>query len=547
MSFGLDEGGEDGFHGEESSATTSAPQLMEVLGDDALAVVLDHLTRGGGADPADIARVSCVSRRMRALALEQMQRMRVLDLTKLSRRARWAAPHLARRCESLTTILCDGTNVTDENVTALLAASEGTLQRLSLADCRHLRNLHTHVFGQQQQQQQQQLIPPSCAAWCSSSSSPSPRLAQVNLRGSSWSTASLTALLRSSRHTLTALNLSSTCVKNLTKEDDFGDVARCILECRRLKRLHLGAPVDFVPACLAKNIFSELRRSNGGRGGGGGGRGGGSRGGHGVDPAAAAASTSTTTTATNSTSISSSRNNNNNNRISLRATISIDDPNFQGEVADRPQPPYFSELEELSLARNGAADDNMLDDIALHCPLLRQLDLRGSSVTRAGVVSFASTARCGSRLRSLLLGGCESLDDAALTAVSRGFSMLEELDLSMHHQVGPEGIAALAGGCLHLRRLCISRNARVTTECLAYLARGESMRSLTAVKCRRAGEPALRRLRRELEEDGGVREGGGEDGDDEIFQGTGGGAMTRRSTSCRVDWVGDDFAGWDLY
>jgi Uri superfamily endonuclease len=138
----------------------------------------------------------------------------ILDLTQLSRRARWAAPHLARRCESLTTIVGDGTNVTDENVTALLAASQGTLQRLSLADCRHLRNLW-YIAPQQ--------TSPSCS-----------RLAEVNLRGSSWSPAALTSLLRAARHSLTALNLSSTCVSHasLKNGDDFGEVARCILACR---------------------------------------------------------------------------------------------------------------------------------------------------------------------------------------------------------------------------------------------------------------------------------------------------------------------------
>jgi hypothetical protein len=62
-----------------TAPSSEAPpvQLLKELGDDALTVILEHVTRGNGG-PADIARVSCVCRRMRGLALEQMRRMRVL-------------------------------------------------------------------------------------------------------------------------------------------------------------------------------------------------------------------------------------------------------------------------------------------------------------------------------------------------------------------------------------------------------------------------------------------------------------------------------------
>jgi hypothetical protein len=300
-------------------------QLMD-LGDDALSAILEHVTRSGGA--GDLARTSCASRRIRRLAYEQMRTVQVLDMRPLGRKARLAAPHLSRICESLTTIVCDGTNVTDENVTVLLAASQGTLVRLSLADCRHLRDLHRHVF-----QPREQRTRPT-------------RLAELNLRGSSWAPAALAALLRDARRTLTSLNLSSTCVSHssLKSGEDFGEVARCILECRGLRRLHLGAPVDFVPACLVRNIFSMCS----GLGGGG-----------------------------------------------VRRDGDGDSDGGGGE--------RFSALEELSLSRNGAAVDATLADIARLCPALRQLDIRGSAVSATGVVAFVSSARCALQLRSLLL------------------------------------------------------------------------------------------------------------------------------------------------
>ena len=133
-------------------------------------------------------------------------------------------------------------------------------------------------------------------------------------------------------------------------------------------------------------------------------------------------------------------------------------------------------------------------------------------------------ARCAPGLESLLLGGCDSLDDDGLATVASRCSQLVELDLSMHDRVGPAGIEALAKGCERLRRLRISRNARVTAESLAKLARGAEMETLSAVRCRRAGEPAL-----DAQEEFGV--------------------MAVGERGCRIDWVGDDFSGqrqlWD--
>ena len=77
---------------------------------------------------------------------------------------------------------------------------------------------------------------------------------------------------------------------------------------------------------------------------------------------------------------------------------------------------------------------------------------------------------------------------------------------------GVEGIEALAEGCQTLRRLRISRNARVTAEALARLATRSALETLGAVRCARAGEAALRRN------------------------------LGRFAGTCRVDVVGDDFA-----
>ena len=435
------------------SSASDARTFLEMLGDDSLAVILECVMQVSENGAGDIARVACVCRRMRRLASDHMRRTLQLDLRPLGRRARWAAPHLARRCKSLATIVCDGTNVTDENVTTLLAASEATLVRLSLADCRHLKNVHEHVF---------QLS--------------STRLAEVNLKGSSWSPAALISLLRSATGTLVALNLSSTSLSHssLKNGEDFGEVAQSILNCRGLRRLHLGSPVDFVPACLAKRLFTELQRD--------------------------------------SDSLDMNKNNGDGNRN---------------------DPKRFTELEELSLSRNGAADDVMLAVIARNCPALRTLDIRGSSITAAGVTSFAATALCAPRLRSLLMGGCDSLDDDSLTVVASNMRSLEEIDLSMHQRVGPAGITALRRYCLNLQRLRISRNARITCETLAELARGCQMQCISAVRCRRAGEPALRRLRRELRGDvSGENVGERED------NGTG---KYNRESACHIDWIGEDF------
>lgn len=409
------------------------------LPDNVLAVIFERVSRGTNGI-ADLARASCVDTQTRALAHERMRRMRTLDVRNLGRRARLATPHLARRCASLVTIVCDRTNITDECVTALLAASERTLRKLSLADCRHLRNLHEHAFAGAADDDDDATTFP---------------LAELNLRGSCWSPTALASILRAARRTLVALNLSSTHVSHssLRSGDDFGEIARRVLECRSLRRLGLGAPVDFVVPCLAMQIFAELER-----GGGGGGE----------------------------------------------STTNVGD----GTVG----------WEELSLAQNGAANDAVLQGVSRRCPDLMQLDLRGTTASSEGVVAFVESAACARKLRSLLLGGCDSLDDGGLAMIASRCDELLELDLSMHNRVGSGGIEALAG-CASLRRLRISRNAKVTAESLGKLARMGGLEELSAVRCRRAGEPALRSLLRDLRECG--EEAGGR---------------------CRIDWVGDDFA-----
>ena len=359
--------------------------------------------------------------------------MRTLDVRSLGRRARHAVPHIARRCMSLRRVFCDRTNITDECVTALLTASALTLERLSLADCRHLRDLH--------------------GAWerAEDESPESPRrfgrLRELDISGSSWSPRGLIALLRGARDSLTALNLASTHVSrgSVGQGDDFGEVASAVLGCARLRRLNLAAPVDFVVPCLALKVFA---------------------------------------------------------------------PPTADDLATNAETPagVFCALEELSFQRNAAVNDDVLARIAAKCVNLARLDVRGTTVSREGIAAFAHRSPCAPRLRSLLLGGCNSLDDAALAAVASRCGALLELDLSMHNLVGVQGIEALAEGCRALRRLRISRNAKVTAEALGRLAAGGALESLSAVRCARAGEEALRQ-----------RLG--------TFAGT-----------CRIDVVGDDFA-----
>ena len=410
------------------------------LPDGALAVILDHVARGPDGI-SDVSRASCVNRYFHAMALDRQRRMRTLDVRSLGRRARHAVPHIARRCTSLRRVFCDRTNVTDECVTALLTASALTLERLSLADCRHLRDLHGAREGAEDE----------------SPMHDNPRrfgrLRELDISGSSWSPRALIALLRGARDSLTALNLASTHVSrgSLGRGDDFGEVAGAVLGCARLRRLNLGQPVDFVVPCLALKVFAP---QNG--------------------PAA-------------------------------------DAPAANG--ARRPTPDgVFAALEELSFQRNAAVNDDVLARIAAECMNITRLDLRGTTVSREGIAAFATRSPCAPRLRSLLLGGCDSLDDAALAAVASRCGALLEIDLSMHTLVGVEGIEALAEGCRALRRLRISRNAKVTAEALGRLAAGGALESLSAVRCARAGEEALRRK------------------------------LGRFAGTCRIDVVGDDFA-----
>ena len=411
------------------------------LPDGVLAVVLDHVARGPDGI-SDVSRASCVNRYFRAMALDRQRRMRTLDVRSLGRRARHAVPHIARRCTSLRRVFCDRTNITDECVTALLTASALTLERLSLADCRHLRDLH----GAWERADDKSPESPESPRWFG-------RLRELDISGSSWSPRALIALLRGARDSLTALNLASTHVSrgSVGHGDDFGEVAGAVLGCARLRRLNLGQPVDFVVPCLALKVFAP---QNG--------------------PAA-------------------------------------DAPAANG--ARHPTPDgVFAALEELSFQRNAAVNDDVLARIAAECMNITRLDLRGTTVSREGIAAFATRSPCAPRLRSLLLGGCDSLDDAALAAVASRCGALLELDLSMHTLVGVGGIEALAEGCRALRRLRISRNAKVTAEALGRLAAGGALESLSAVRCARAGEEALRRK------------------------------LGRFAGTCRIDVVGDDFA-----
>ena len=66
--------------------------------------------------------------------------------------------------------------------------------------------------------------------------------------------------------TPSSLNLSSTHVSHSSLRSVTFGGCEGVLECRHLRRLGLGAPVDFVVPCLAMQIFAELERGGGGGG-----------------------------------------------------------------------------------------------------------------------------------------------------------------------------------------------------------------------------------------------------------------------------------------
>ena len=230
--------------------------------------------------------------------------------------------------------------------------------------------------------------------------------------------------------------------------DDFGEVAGAVLGCARLRRLNLGAPVDFVVPCLALKVFAPPAADA---------------------PAARAAAPA-------------------------------------GAAAG-----VFSALEELSFQRNAAVNDDVLARIAARCVNLARLDVRGTTVSREGIAAFARDARCAPRLRSLLLGGCDSLDDAALAAVASRCGALLEIDLSMHTLVGVEGIEALAEGAARCAG-CASRATPRSPRRRSGAWRRGGARDAQRGAVRARGEEALRRK------------------------------LGRFAGTCRVDVVGDDFA-----
>ena len=436
-----------------SKLGTSFPLLD--LPDAALAVVLKHLAAGPDG-VCDIARFCLVSKPARELGLDTMRRrMRSLDLTPLGRRARNAVPHLAATCANLRTITCDGTNVTDACVTALLACSERTLTRLSLADCRHLRLLHEHSHG-----------------------AGARGLRELVLRGSSWSLSALAGILRRSRKTLTSLNLSGTRLALTAGDNDLRVIAARVLRCRALERLSLGSHVDVLPAALATVIFALLDGDER------------------IDD-------------------------DDDVDVDVNVDVDVDASSTTPTTTPDDVDDAFGldNLKELSLAQNGAADEKMLEIIARRCPSLTKLDLRGCTASRDAVCAFVrnaavrvefdvsaprrrrgprSTTRPSKPSRRRARRSRSSTSGCTTRSASRGWNRSES-------------------GALGLRRLRISRNARVTTQSLASLVKteGSKLELLSAVRCRRAGEPGLRSLQRELE----------------VAVGAGAG--------CRIDWVGE--------
>jgi hypothetical protein len=83
-------GSSGGGSGSRGGATTSFLDLP----DDCIALVLEHPTLASSDNVVvrDLARVCAVCTRVRELALERLRVMRVMDLTSLGRRARWAVP-----------------------------------------------------------------------------------------------------------------------------------------------------------------------------------------------------------------------------------------------------------------------------------------------------------------------------------------------------------------------------------------------------------------------------------------------------------------------
>ena len=74
------------------------------------------------------------------------------------------------------------------------------------------------------------------------------------------------------------------------------------------------------------------------------------------------------------------------------------------------------------------------------CPLLRHVDLRGTSVSEQGVIALGKNLK---RLESVWLSGCDGVSDFAVTRLLLSVPQLSDLRLRNCKKLGDDAVAAL--------------------------------------------------------------------------------------------------------
>jgi hypothetical protein len=110
-------------------------------------------------------------------------------------------------------------------------------------------------------------------------------------------------------------------------------------------------------------------------------------------------------------------------------------------------------LKQLDLDYTSCVNDDVLEALGRHCPLLTRLGLVGcTSITDVGLSSTGLFNQC-SRLRRLNLRGCDKLTDVAIKTISQRCPQLRELGLSGLTKVSALSIATLVLSCRKLKYL----------------------------------------------------------------------------------------------
>eukprot|EP00899_Mesostigma_viride_P000758 jgi/Mesvir1/10683/Mv13774-RA.1 len=153
----------------------------------------------------------------------------------------------------------------------------------------------------------------------------------------------------------------------------------------------------------------------------------------------------------------------------------------------------------------GGADlvtDASLLAVAVHCPRMRHLGLRGTGVTSDGIVAIAQGCH---HLRSLDVGRCRGVMDAAIIAITENCPLIEHVE---HFATGVtyEGVGALlyhasrltrlsmvrpdyrairlgADSCRRLRSLCMVGSCLTDAALSSLASRCSSLRTLEFAEC----------------------------------------------------------------